>query len=135
MKRIIHLVLATSFSIISGLAFAYPTKPITIIVPQAPGGTNDIVGRVVAQRLGEQMKASVIVENKPGAGGNIGTQYVANGSKDGYTLLMTISSAQAINPALYKNPGFDPVNDFIPLAMIGSVPNVLLVNPNFPTKN
>ena len=135
MKRIILLVLATSFSIISGLAFAYPTKPITIIVPQAPGGTNDIVGRVVAQRLGEQMKASVIVENKPGAGGNIGTQYVANGSKDGYTLLMTISSAQAINPALYKNPGFDPVNDFIPLAMIGSVPNVLVVNPNFPAKN
>ena len=135
MKRIIHLVLATSFCFFSGLALAYPIKPITIIVPQAPGGTNDIVGRVVAQRLGEQMKASVIVENKPGAGGNIGTQYVANGPKDGYTLLMTISSAQAINPALYKNPGFDPVNDFIPLAMIGSVPNVLVVNPNFPAKN
>jgi len=134
-KRIIHLVLAASFSIFSSLALAYPTKPITIIVPQAPGGTNDIVGRVVAQRLGEQMKASVIVENRPGAGGNIGTQFVANGPKDGYTLLMTISSAQAINPALYKNPGFDPVNDFIPLAMIGSVPNVLVVNPNFPAKN
>lgn len=81
MKRFVHLVLATFFSIFSGLALAYPTKPITVIVPQAPGGTNDIVGRVVAQRLGEQMKASVIVENKPGAGGNIGTQYVAMDQK------------------------------------------------------
>ncbi|WP_281777470.1 tripartite tricarboxylate transporter substrate binding protein [Polynucleobacter sp. KF022] len=131
----IHLVFATCFCFFSSLALAYPTKPITIIVPQAPGGTNDIVGRVVAQRLGEQMKASVIVENRPGAGGNIGTQFVVNAPKDGYTLLMTISSAQAINPALYKNPGFDPVNDFVPLAMIGSVPNVLVVNPNFPAKN
>ena len=135
MNRLLQLAFVTYCCVLSGLAVAYPNKPITIIVPQAPGGTNDIVGRVVAQRLGEQMKVSVIVENRPGAGGNIGTQFVANGPKDGYTLLMTISSAQAINPALYKNPGFDPVNDFVPLAMIGSVPNVLVVNPNFPAKN
>jgi len=77
----------------------------------------------------------VIVENRPGAGDNIGTQFVVNAPKDGYTLLITISSAQAIHPALYKNPGFDPVNDFVPIAMIGSVPNVLVVNPNFPAKN
>ena len=112
----------------------YPSKPITMIVPQTPGGTNDLVGRVVAQKLGETLKVSTVVENKPGAGGNIGTQYVAKGPKDGYTLLMTISSAQAINPALYKNPGFDPINDFVPIAYIGAVPNVLVVNPNFPAK-
>jgi len=135
MNRFLQLGLLTCFYLLCGSATAYPNKPITIIVPQAPGGTNDIVGRVVAQRLGEQIKASVLVENKPGAGGNIGTQFVANAPKDGHTLLMTISSAQAINPALYKNPGFDPVNDFIPLAMVGSVPNVLVVNANFPAKN
>lgn len=135
MNRFLQLGLLTCFCLFCSLATAYPNKPITIIVPQAPGGTNDIVGRVVAQRLGEQIKASVVVENKPGAGGNIGTQFVANAPKDGHTLLMTISSAQAINPALYKNPGFDPVNDFIPLAMVGSVPNVLVVNASFPAKN
>ena len=135
MNRLLQLGLLSCFYLFCGSATAYPNKPITIIVPQAPGGTNDIVGRVVAQRLGEQIKSSVIVENKPGAGGNIGTQFVANAPKDGHTLLMTISSAQAINPALYKNPGFDPVNDFIPLAMVGSVPNVLVVNANFPAKN
>jgi tripartite-type tricarboxylate transporter receptor subunit TctC len=90
----------------------YPSRPITLIVPQAAGGTNDIVGRLVGQKIGEVMSASVVVDNRPGAGGNIGTQLVAKGPKDGYTLLMTISSSQAINPALYKNAGFDPVKDF-----------------------
>ena len=114
---------------------AYPVRPIVMVVPQAAGGTNDIIGRVVSQKLGEVLSGSVVVENRPGAGGNIGTQAVARGAKDGYTLLMTISSSQAINPALYKNPGFDPVKDFRPISLIGSVPNVLLVHPSFPAKN
>ena len=114
----------------------YPSRPITLVVPQAAGGTNDIVGRLVGQKLGEVMNnASVVVDNRPGAGGNIGTQLVARGPKDGYTLLMTISSSQAINPALYKNPGFEPVKDFKPVGLIGAVPNVLLVNPSFPAKD
>ncbi|WP_198087868.1 tripartite tricarboxylate transporter substrate binding protein [Variovorax sp. E3] len=114
----------------------YPSRPVTLVVPQAAGGTNDIVGRLVGQKLGEVMNnASVVVDNRPGAGGNIGTQLVAKGPKDGYTLLMTISSSQAINPALYKNPGFDPVKDFKPVGLIGAVPNVLLVNPSFPAKD
>lgn len=104
-------------------------------MPQAAGGTNDIVGRLVGQKIGELMNASVVVDNRPGAGGNIGTQLVAKGPKDGYMLLMTISSSQAINPALYKNPGFDPVKDFKPVGLIGAVPNVLLVNPSFPAKD
>ena len=135
MTRFVPFIISAVCCLFSTLVLAYPNKPITIIVPQAPGGTNDIVGRVVAQRLAEQMKSSVIVENRPGAGGNIGTQFVANGPKDGHTLLMTISSAQAINPALYKNPGFDPVNDFVPIAMVGAVPNVLVVNASFPAKS
>ncbi|WP_092002739.1 tripartite tricarboxylate transporter substrate binding protein [Polaromonas sp. OV174] len=114
---------------------AYPSRPIVMVVPQAAGGTNDIVGRVVSQKLGEVLGGSVVVENRPGAGGNIGTQVVAKANKDGYSLLMTISSSQAINPALYKNPGFDPVKDFRPVSLIGSVPNVLLVHPSFPAKN
>ncbi len=114
---------------------AYPSRPVTLVVPQAAGGTNDIVGRLVGQKLGEMLGASVVVDNRPGAGGNIGTQLVAKGAKDGYTLLMTISSSQAINPALYKNPGFDPVKDFRPVGLVGAVPNVLLVNPSFPAKS
>ncbi len=113
---------------------AYPSRPIVMVVPQAAGGTNDIVGRVVAQKLAEKLGGSAVVDNKPGAGGNIGTQVVAKAPKDGYTLLMTISSSQAINPALYKAPGFDPVADFQPVSLIGAVPNVLLANPSFPAK-
>jgi tripartite-type tricarboxylate transporter receptor subunit TctC len=124
--------------LLAGLSAAaaadYPSKPITVVVPQAAGGTNDIVGRLVAQKLGEVLPGNVVVENRPGAGGNIGTVAVARAPKDGHTLLMTISSAQAINPAVYKNPGFDPVRDFTPLALVGSVPNVLVVNPAFPAK-
>lgn len=119
----------------SACASDYPSKPVTVIVPQAAGGTNDIVGRLIAQKLGEALPGAVVVENRPGAGGNIGTVYAAKAPRDGHTLLMTISSAQAINPAVYKNPGFDPVKDFTPLALVGSVPNVLVVNPAFPAKN
>lgn len=114
---------------------AWPSRPVVMVVPQTAGGTNDIVGRLVSQKLGEVLNASVVVENRPGAGGNIGTQAVGKAPKDGYTLLMTISSSQAINPALYKEPGFDPVKDFKPVSLIGAVPNVLLANPSFPAKN
>ena len=132
------LSLAVAALMAAGPALAQPylSRPITLVVPQAAGGTNDIVGRLVGQKLGEMLNnASVVVDNRPGAGGNIGTQLVAKGPKDGYTLLMTISSTQAINPALYKNPGFDPVKDFRPVGLVGAVPNVLLVNPSFPAKD
>jgi tripartite-type tricarboxylate transporter receptor subunit TctC len=112
----------------------YPHKPISLVVPQAAGGTNDIVARLVAPAFGEAIGASVVVENRPGAGGNIGTQGVARAAKDGYTLLLTINSAQAINPALYKNPGFDPINDFVPLYYIGATPYVLVTPPGSPYK-
>ena len=128
--------LALGFATLTGAQAqnSYPSRPIVMIVPQAAGGTNDIVGRVVSQKLAEKLGGSAVVENRPGAGGNIGTQVVAKAPKDGYTLLMTISSSQAINPALYKAPGFDPVADFQPISLIGAVPNVLLANPSFPAK-
>jgi len=129
-------------SIVVGLAciaFAvaaqpYPNKPVNLVVPQAAGGTNDIVARLIAPPLGDALGTSIVVENRPGAGGNIGTQSVARAAKDGYTLLLTINSAQAINPALYKNPGFDPVNDFVPLYYIGATPYVLVAPPGSPLK-
>ena len=142
MSNSIHLwprsLLLTALLAVPLLALAqttYPSRPIVMIVPQAAGGTNDIVGRLVSQKLGEVMGTSAVVDNRPGAGGNIGTQLAAKAPKDGYTLLMTISSSQAINPALYKNAGFDPVRDFKPISLIGAVPNVLLVNPSFPAKS
>jgi len=136
-RRFIATLAATLLALGTASAYAsdYPSKPVTVIVPQAAGGSNDIVGRLIAQKLGETLPGAVVVENRPGAGGNIGTVYVAKAPRDGHTLLMTISSAQAINPAVYKNPGFDPVKDFTPLALVGSVPNVLVVNPAFPAKN
>ena len=114
---------------------AYPSKPVIMIVPQAPGGTNDIIARLVGAELGTRLGQSFVVENRPGAGGNIGTQSAARATADGYTLLMTISSTQAINPSLYKKVPFDPVKDFDPIAPIASVPNVLVVNPSFPAKS
>ena len=126
---------ALAAPLIAAAQGSYPSRPITMIVPQAPGGTNDIVGRVVSQKLAEVLQTSVVVDNRPGAGGNIGTQMAAKAPKDGHTLLMTISSSQAINPALYKNPGFDPVKDFRPVTLIGAVPNVLLVHPGFQAKS
>jgi tripartite-type tricarboxylate transporter receptor subunit TctC len=137
-RWVLRAVCGASLCVAAGAAVAqssYPTRPILMIVPQTAGGTNDIVGRVVSQKLSEVLGSPVAVENRPGAGGNIGTQFAAKSAKDGYTLLMTISSSQAINPALYKNPGFDPVKDFKPIALIGAVPNVLLANADFPAKS
>ena len=127
------LVLGATISL-GAQAQSYPNKPISMVVPQAAGGTNDIVARLIAPAFGEAIGTSIVVENKPGAGGNIGTQGVARAPKDGYTLLLTINSAQAINPSLYKNPGFDPVNDFVPLYYVGATPYVLVSPPGSPYK-
>ena len=139
--KAMHKVIFKTIALLSGaflsLALAaqpYPNKPISLVVPQSAGGTNDIVARLIAPAFGDAIGGTVVVENRPGAGGNIGTQSVARSAKDGYTLLLTINSAQAINPALYKNPGFDPVNDFVPLYYIGATPYVLVSPPGSPYK-
>jgi tripartite-type tricarboxylate transporter receptor subunit TctC len=130
----ISVAIGCAFASVGLLAQPYPSKPVNLVVPQAAGGTNDIVARLIAPALGEALGASAVVENRPGAGGNIGTQSVARAAKDGYTLLLTINSAQAINPALYKNPGFDPILDFVPLYYIGATPYVLVSPPESPFK-
>lgn len=139
MQRTRHVLagIAAAISLLAGAAAqaeTYPAKPIQMIVPQAPGGTNDIVARLVAADLSQRLGQQVVVENRPGAGGNIGTQTAARAAPDGYTLLMTISSTQAINPSLYRQVPFDPVRDFEPISPVASVPNVLVANPAFPAR-
>lgn len=133
-RREFGLLAASALITLPAFADSYPSKPVTILVPQAPGGTNDVVGRILAQKLTELANSSFIVENRAGANGNIGTDYAARAPKDGYTLLLTVSSTQAINPVLYKKVAFDPVKDFEPVAPVGVVPNVLVVNPSVPAK-
>ena len=128
---ITFLMLCFSFAQNAPAQEPYPTRPITIIVPQAAGGANDTIARAFAQRLSIALAQPVIIENRAGAGGNVGTAAAARASKDGYTLLLTAQSAQTINPALYKNAGFDPVKDFAPVMGIATAPYVLVANPNF----
>ena len=132
-----HAALAVAATLCAA-AFAqdkYPSKPITLVVPQTAGGANDAIARVVAQRLSEQMGQSVIVDNRPGAGGTVATAALARAKHDGYTLLLTADSAHVVGPALYKNPGFDAVKDFEPIAPVATAGYVLVANPSFPANN
>lgn len=109
----------------------YPSRPVIVVVPQAAGGTNDIVARVLADKMGDVLgQARFVVENRVGAGGNIGTASAARATPDGYTLIVNISSTQAINPALFSKLGFDPVKDFEPITLLATVPNVLVAHPS-----
>jgi tripartite-type tricarboxylate transporter receptor subunit TctC len=107
----------------------WPSKSITYIVPFTPGGSTDVIGRTIAQRLGEALKQPVVVENKPGAAGAVGAGYVAKSKPDGYTLFGGTISTHAINASLYKNLPYDPVKDFEPITLVATLPNVLYVNP------
>ncbi len=126
----------------AGLAFAlvmpaaaqdYPTKPVRIVVPFAPGGLNDIAARLFAQHLSERLGKQFVVENRTGAGGVVGSELVANAPKDGYTLLIA-SIAHAVNPSLYKLP-YDSLNAFTPVAIFVSSPNAIAVHPGLPAKS
>ncbi|MDR0225242.1 MAG: tripartite tricarboxylate transporter substrate binding protein [Burkholderiaceae bacterium] len=112
----------------------FPSKPITILVPFAAGGTTDILARIVSQALQQELGQTVIVDNKPGAGGNIGAVAAARAPADGYTLFMGTVGTHAINAALYSKPGFDPIKDFAPLTRVANVPNLLVAHPSQPFK-
>lgn len=131
-RRLFAALLAT---FLSGAAWsqAFPSKPIHIVVPFAPGGGTDVLTRIVAQQLTEQLGQPVVVENKPGAGGALGAGLVAKAPADGYTLYVG-STATSMMPSLYKNLGFDPIADFKPVAVIATSPFLLITNPKLPVK-
>src|SRR5690606_28906147 len=114
-------------------ADAYPSRPIRLIVPYPPGGSNDIVGRLVGQHLGERLGQTVVVDNRPGAGSTLGIGMAARSEPDGYTMVI-ISAAYAFGPSLYKKLPYDPVKSFVPVSKIGNGPNVFTVNPSVAAK-
>ena len=119
----------SALCVAQGAGGAWPTKPVRIVVPFAPGGTTDILARALAPELGKAFSQTFIVENKPGAGGNLGADLVAKSAPDGYTLLMGTVGTQSINPALYPKMPYDAAKDFAPISLVAGVPNVLVMNP------
>jgi tripartite-type tricarboxylate transporter receptor subunit TctC len=117
------------------IADEYPSRTITLIVPFTAGGAVDVVARLLGQQLSDRLGRAVVVENRPGAGTVIAANQVAKSALDGYTLLWSVSSTQAINATLYKKLPYDPAKDLIPVALIGSVPFVLVVNPSLPVRS
>jgi tripartite-type tricarboxylate transporter receptor subunit TctC len=115
-------------------AQAYPSRPITLVVPYPPGGGVDAMARIVAEKLSTALGQQVIVDNRGGAGGNIGTRAVAKSAPDGYTLLLGHTGSISINPTLYTNAGYDPRKDFAPIGLIAAMPVALLAHPSFPGK-
>lgn len=134
----IKLAAAAATLLVAGPAAAqatYPDRPIRLIVPFPPGGTSDVVGRIFAEALAKQIGQPVVVENRGGAGGTVGSRAVASAAPDGYTLLLGTSSTNGTNPAVYKNLPYDAVKDFTPVTQIIRVPGVIVVNKNFPAKD
>lgn len=113
----------------------YPARPVQIVVPYAPGGTTDILARIIGQKLTTMLGQSFVILNKPGAGGAIGSEFGAKQPADGYSLVMAVESSHAVNPNVYKDRRYDPVADFAPISNLADVPNVLVVNPDFPAKD
>src|SRR6185436_13343208 len=116
-------------------AQVYPSKPVRIIIAQAPGSATDVISRVVGNRLQEALGQPVIIEARPGAGGAVGTEAAARSSPDGYTLFMANNSTHGSNPALYSKLPYDAVNDFAPISVVASVPYVLVVEPALPVNS
>ncbi len=132
--RLIAAAVLTLASLVA-VAQPYPHKPVKIVVAFTAGGTTDIMARTLAQRLSERYKQPFVVENKPGAGGNIGTEYAIRAPADGYTLIVNSVGPMAVNSTLYKNLGYDPLVDLVPIAQISDVPNVLVVHPSTGVKD
>jgi tripartite-type tricarboxylate transporter receptor subunit TctC len=115
---------------------AYPTRPIRLIVPYPPGAsTNDILGRALAQRLTEQLGQQVVVDNRSGASGNVGSELVARSTPDGYTLLIGVAGPLAVGPSVYAKLGYNPITDLAPVAMFATIPYILVVNPAVPANS
>jgi tripartite-type tricarboxylate transporter receptor subunit TctC len=136
-RRILLTVTAVALPVLFGLSSAaadYPEHPVKVVVPFAAGGPTDVMARLIAQKLSEALKQPFYVENRPGAGGNIGMQEVARAKPDGYTLLVA-SSSFVVNPSLYAHNPYDPYKDFAPITLAAASPNILVVNTSFPAKS
>lgn len=133
-KNLVFAAVALTLTATLAGAQDYPNHPITLVIPFAPGGSTSVVGRGVADKMGEILGQKVVVDNRPGAGGTVGTKAVAKADPDGYTLLLGYTGTLAIGPSLYRNPGYDPRKDFAPIGAIGNAPNSLVVHPSFPAK-
>src|SRR5438876_2840095 len=137
--RTMRSLLLTAASLLLALAAPaaaqsdYPNRPVRLIIPFPPGGSNDVVGRMIGTQLSEKLGKQVIVDNRAGAGGVVGTEIASKAPADGYTLLV-ISLAHAGNPWLYKLP-YDPIKDFAPIGVMGSGPNVVVVHPSLPVNS
>ncbi|MBI3044345.1 MAG: tripartite tricarboxylate transporter substrate binding protein [Betaproteobacteria bacterium] len=129
------MALAAAFAWVdSAAAQAYPSRPIRLIVPQSPGGSTDVIARLLSQRIGEALGQTIVVDNRPGAGSLIGSELVARAAPDGHTLL-AVAASYTINPALHKKLPFDPVRDFSPISQIVTLPHIVIVHPSVPVKS
>lgn len=133
-SAIAGLVFSANPAFAQGTRGAYPDKPIRIIVAYTPAGATDILARAVGQKMSEAWGQPVIVENRPGANGNIGTEVAARATPDGYTLLMVTAGSHGVNPSLYRKLTWDAVKDFTPISLVAMVPNIMVVNTNVPVK-
>lgn len=134
MVRLVAAALALTVAPLAVQAQTYPSKPVKIIVGYPPGGSTDILARLLADRLTASLDKPVIVENKPGAGGNIGADFVAKSPADGHTLMMGTAGNMTINPSIYPKMPVDTVKDFAPISLMASMPNLMVVNPKVPAK-
>jgi tripartite-type tricarboxylate transporter receptor subunit TctC len=134
MLRLVLLVLASLAPLAASAQAGYPDRPIRLVVPFAPGGVTDTSGRLVAEALGKRLGQQVVVENKPGASGNIGTQQVAGSPPDGYTLVLAFDGTMVINPHVFANVPFDTLKDFAPVGRIGDATLILVAYPGFAAK-
>jgi tripartite-type tricarboxylate transporter receptor subunit TctC len=134
LKRTLLGILLSAVAITSFAQQDYPNKPIRLVVPFPPGGGTDILARVVANKLSPATKGTVVVDNRPGAGGNIGVDLAAKSPADGYTIVMGQTSNLAVNPTLYSKLPYDPVKDLAPISAVGTAPLVLVVSTNSPFK-
>jgi tripartite-type tricarboxylate transporter receptor subunit TctC len=140
MSKLSRVIFALPIALVVGLSYPvlaadqYPSRPITIVVPFPPGGANDLLARLAGEKMGQLLHEPVVIENKAGAGGNIGSRYVAKAAPDGYTILLGFSGTLGINPAMYRDLGYDPAKDLTPIGTIATAAAVLVVYPGLPIK-